>query len=721
MAFPRPINCNTNPIDGIERDLLQAMSDAHTTISSAIQDANGDTDSISELVDNGNELLQDLLNSGDPNSNIKVLSDLSENFEIDGEGSQLEDELYMKNVVGIVMINGVIFKEGEEGSNVSNIEVLRRVYQGVGRDLSRVDDIYNSNRSHNFVFETIIQTLEPTEPGTNPSIDDIQRRIGVPWLPESQVVYTDNNQAIAVYRKSLTRDQPISTVSNRLNIKKNRLTSTVLHYNNIQNTTASINSWISLGYQNQINFILDGVDPLESDSVPIDDSINQARQLASTLTTDIDFTLSRLDRLNTSESLKLKNRLLKKTDELESLLVTAINTVLFKVSVLEQKDTLSRLREKLDDDSIEYLLNSRTDVSGIDFDATTQEILGIASQARSIRAGDITASSLLLNSQSNGRDEILTNLLEMFKLIGKSRNQIERITKSSLTEAKQILVSFIGVNPNVLETSNGPVRGFTGMATPSSILAQRLDFDRSFSINLKFGALDDALEKFQELFSSLITGPVTALVEMISNMFKSAHAIIGDLTESLKEKIMPLKRRLDGFIAKYLSLIGQGSFDNSLLKCAVNFNIGLSTNILDQLLRLIEDLGALVQNLVTKVQRIVSDMIEKILCVPINMVDKLTSQGESYLPSFCSITIPFELGEDLESALLDLRNACSFKNVNLTGFRGDLVSYRTIVSTANNRLNQFNRSAVCQSDLVDRAFNTTLVNIQGGVGLPTPF
>ena len=117
-------------------------------------------------------------------------------------------------------------------------------------------------------------------------------------------------------------------------------------------------------------------------------------------------------------------------------------------------------------------------------------------------------------------------------------------------------------------------------------------------------------------------------------------------------------------------------------------------------------------------------MIEKILCVPINMVDKLISQGDSYLPSFCRITVPFALGDDLEKALLDLRNSCQFVFINLTGLTGDLVSYRAIVSTASDRLNQFNRSQFCQSDLVDTAFNTTLVNIQGGIpspSIPSPF
>lgn len=721
MAFQRPINCNVNPIDDIQRDLLQAISDTHTDIAEAIDDANGDTGPINDLVDSGNDLLQDLLNSGDPDSNIKILSDLSDNFGIDGEGTQLEDELYMKNVVGIIMINGVIFKEGREGSNTKNIEVLRRIYQGVGRDLDKVQQIYQSNRNHNFIFETVIQTLEPTEPDRSPSIEDVRRRLGVPWLPENQVVYTNSNQAIAVYRRAVTRDEPVPTISNRLGINQNRLTSTIIHNQSIQNTTASINSWISLGYQNQVSFILDGVDPLEADVIPISDSVGEAKQTASTLITDIDFVLGRLDKLGTSETLKLQQRLLNKTDSLESSVVSAINTILFKVSILEQQNTLTKLREKLNDEDIEYLLNNRTDVSGIDFEATTQELLGIANRSRSIRAGDITASSLLLNQQDSGRESVLTDLLEMFKLIGRSRNQINNMTKQSLNNAKASLSTLIGVDPTALGAVNEPVRGFPGLATPSSILTQRLDYDRSFTINFKFGALDDALEKFQELFSEFITGPITALIELIDNAFRSAHTVINDLVERLKEQIIPLKRRLDGFIAKYLSLIGQGAFDSSLLKCAVNFNIGLSTNILDRLLQLIEDLGALVQNLVTKLQRIVSDMIEKILCVPINMVDRLISQGESYLPSFCSITTPFELGEDLENALLGLRNACAFKNVNLVGFRGDLVSYRAIVSTANNRLNQFNRSAICQSDLVDRAFNTTIVNVQGGVGLPSPF
>lgn len=718
MAFPKPVSCNTNPIDDIERELLQAVSDAHTSIASLIEDANTDVPAIDEVLDTGNNLLQDLINSGSADSEIKLLEDLTL-FGIDGTGTQIQDELYLREIIGMVMINGVIFKEGTLGANEDNIEVLRRIYQGVGRDLDATEAIYNSTNNNSFVFETVVQTLEPSEPDKNPTLEEIRRRLGIPFLQQNQVVYTEKNQAIVAYRKKIASNDPLLSISRRQNIPLERLTSTIVHYQQIISNTASINYWLSLGYADEISYILDGIDPVDANPIPITGDVQVAKNLASSLVIDIEYVLGRIDGLTINDVNSLRSRLLLKFDDAETKLIDIINTVLFRVSVMRETDTLTKLRTRLSDTDIVYLLDERTDVSGIDLNATIEELNAIANQARSIRAGDITASSKRLNTSVDSRSDVLPTLLEMFSSLRQAREQASLMTKVELEKAKQSLILFIGYDPTALPFREDPVRGFPGMATPSSILSQRLDYDRSFEINLKFGALDDALAKFQELFSKFITGPITGLVNLIKNAFTAAHTLIGDLIEKLKAQIIPLKRKLDGFMAKYLSLIGQGAFNNSLLKCAVNFNIGLSTNILDQLLKMIEDLGALVQNLITKFQKILSDMIEKILCTPINMVDKLIAQGDSYLPSFCKLTVPFELGEDLENALLGLRNACNFKFVNFTGLSGDLASYRAIVSTAGDRLGQFNKSSFCNSDIVDRAFNTTLVNVQGGIPSPS--
>lgn len=719
MAFSRPVSCNENPIDDIERDLLQAVSDAHTSIALLIEDANQDVPAIDELIDTGNNFLQDLINSGSADSEIKLLEDLSDNFGIDGTGTAQEDELYMREIMGMIMINGVIFKEGTENESSENIEVLRRIYQGVDRDLDEAYSIYQSNKNNSFVFETVVQTLEPSEPDKNPSLSEIRRRLGLPFLAESQVVYTPKNQAIVAYRRAVAKNQPLLSTSRQLNISLERLTSTIVHNQQITANTASINYWVGLGYSDEISYILDGVDPVDANPIPIAGSVQTTKNQASSLITDIDYVLGRIDGLTVTDVSNLRNRLLIKFSNIETSLIDIINTVLFKVSVMEELDTIDKLRQKLSDEDIVYLLDERTDVQGIELDASIEELNALANQARSIRAGDIIASSKRLNAKPDTRSEVLPTLLNVFSLLRQAREQAENMTKVELGKAKDTLALFVGSDPTATPAVQDPVRGFPGMATPSSILAQRLDYDRSFDINLRFGALDDALAKFNELFAKFITGPITALVNTIKNMFTAAHTLIGDLVERLKAQIIPLKRKLDGFMAKYLSLIGQGAFNSSLLKCAVNFNIGLSTNILDQLLKMIEDLGALVQNLITKFQKIIADMIEKILCTPINMVDKLISQGDSYLPAFCRITVPFELGDDLENALLGLRNACNFKFVNFTGLSGDLASYRAIVSTAGDRLRQFNRSSFCNSDLVDRAFNTTLVNIGGGIPSPS--
>lgn len=726
VAFPRPINCNNNPIEDIQRELLQRMSDAHTSISGLISNAENLVPNIQDLTSQGSNLLQDLLNSGSADSNIKTLADLSTSFGIDGSSSQLADEELLRRIAGIIMIGGVLFKKGEDGASGNNIEVLRRIYQGVGRDLTKVEQIYKSNDNHSFVFQTVITTLQPATAKTPPSLEEIRRRLNIPHLAENQIVYTDKAEAIVVYREIAGMDEPLNSIAHRINQPTEKLTSTIIHYSQILTTTASINAWISLGYQDKISYILDGDDPIDLIPVPISDQIESAKATASSCVTDIDFILSRISSLQPRDTASFKSRMTSKLDEVELSILEALNTALFKVSVLEETDTLTKLREKLSDADIVYLLDDRQDVAGIDFSADEASMLGLINAARSIRAGDITASSQYLNTPNSNADDTISTLLEMFSALRQAKSSIVLFTQEELLKAKDTLITLIGYDPLAVTGTMAPVRGFPSMATPSSIIMERMDYDRSFSIDVKFKELDEALAAFQDAFNKFITAPITALIKMITRLFQEAHALIDNLVAKLRNKIIPLKRELDAFIARYLTLIGQGDFNSSVLKCAVNFNMGLSTNILDELLALIESLAAVVQNLVTQLQKLIAEMIEKLLCVPINMVDKLIAQGESYLPSFCKITIPFELGDDLEQALRALRDSSQFRTVTFSGFSADLISYRAIVTTAEDRLNQFNRSSFCQSDLVDRAFNTTLVNLTGGIpsplkGIPSPF
>lgn len=710
MAFQNTLKCDNIGLDEIQRDLTQALSDSAFSITEDIELLESDLPAADGLLDQGNETLQRLIDLGD-NDIITNLGDISRLTGVDSESSQIRDEELILRVIGAVLINGVLFKAGEN----NNIEVLRRVYQSSDRDLELTEQIYKSRKRNSFLEKVVVQKLAPTTPDQKPSINEIQERLQLPWIIESQVSYLSDNTALVAYKIPIATNRPIRHATSTANIPREEVTSSIFHYSEVLSSTAAINHWINLGYNSEINSILNSIDPITSRN-NTDQVASEINSLVSSVVGEIDYVLTRVSDTSEERKNQYSNKINTKINLISNKLKELLSIAFFNINTIEESDTLELLKRRLTEDEIVYLLEKRLDVTSIDFDATSEELAELAELANDFRAGDTSISSNFINNpEFDVKQEAITSILGRFNSLEEAREKLKKFESVNLSEAKEELVTISNYSlPSFVSPS--PSRGYPNLASPSTILAQRANNDRSFEINLKIGALDDALESLQDTLDNIVFGPLAAFVGVIRESVVSANNLVNQLRERLKNLIYPLKRKADAFYARYLSLIGQGTLNSSLLKCAVDFDIGLGSSILDDLLAIIDALADEMLNIIDRFRRIISDILENIICMPGRLIDKLLSEADSYLPDFCQAAIPLEIGEELERALADLKGSTQFRSVNYEAVRGDLISYRAVINTASDRLQQFRRSASCQSELVDQAFNRTIIGIRGAIG-----
>ena len=109
---------------------------------------------------------------------------------------------------------------------------------------------------------------------------------------------------------------------------------------------------------------------------------NANRTLVSEIKNTVDFVIERFNTIPTEQKLKLKNKITSDLAEAIRNHTSLIRDTEFEVATVRELDTLEKLREVHSDDEIKYLLEERTDVTGIKFNPTDDEFraqLGSAS------------------------------------------------------------------------------------------------------------------------------------------------------------------------------------------------------------------------------------------------------------------------------------------------------------------------------------------------------
>jgi hypothetical protein len=108
--------------------------------------------------------------------------------------------------------------------------------------------------------------------------------------------------------------------------------------------------------------------------------------------------------------------------------------------------------------------------------------------------------------------------------------------------------------------------------------------------------------------------------------------------DSIDTFIVSVQRVMDGMLAKLerlltldLNFSGKIGFENSLFKCSWGLEFGLKVNLLDILLMYLDRFLGIVLGPILKGLNIISDFINKILCIPIRWLEEILNGAAKYM------------------------------------------------------------------------------------------
>lgn len=720
MAIQPAQNCLfPQDLDAATAALLQDIGDRYNSANADILALNSSAEvaAIPALLTQGNILLNQLLQQGDGTSNIQSTSDVESQFGLEVPGATTCQQEQFIYYAGVIMIGGVLFVNGSQSPNAgdaNNVEVLRTIYYACGRDLGRMRTFLTYQRPLVFNNTFSIQQIPAKDQYTPYSTAEIQRILNLSYTPD--IVYNPDYSAVALVTQFYAENQSLYQTAENTGLPLDNIITVYVHYLQVDNSTTNINKLTAWGYLGDpLDAILSDTDLADLSDTPIQTDITNSQTMASSLIASIDFVSQRLGILSFVDS----QNMIKNLQSQLNAIITANNQTIaqskFRVTTQLETDAFTNLSQFLSDDDLVCLFEIRTEVQGIWFDATDADKANAINSP--VSPGGTTISNLYVNSQPTPSIS-QTTLIQMASYLVQAQAGINLFTANSLETARQALINFGGANPiEAVTIDSTPNQGGVTMTTPSDTLIGNMNFEDSFAINAKLGAIDAALSALGSFLESAIAGPLASVINIITGLIKAAYAACDALENSLRALILPLKRQVDAFTSKYLTLVGSGSFNSSLLKCAINFNIGISAPILDALLGLIDQLAQAIQNLIAKFANLIDKMLETLLCLPINLLNSFLGDQSLKLPSACQLP-KVNLGNPLETALRALRDASMYRNQVYYNYSRDLLTYHALVTTAPEILQQFQATSICNTKGTNQFYNVAMLNIGGGIKSP---
>ncbi len=732
--FPQDLDAAAFAID-------QQLGDSMQTSFAQLVDIEADLPAIQEKLVEGTLLLNQLLANGDGSSSLKNTDSLSEQYGLPSDKPSQEESEKRLKLAGIPMVAGAIYIDGSKSKisgDSNNVEVLRRLYFASGRDLSQVEKFLKIAQSFSVHMRISLIKAPPKTDGSLYTISELREIYNLSYLDKGSVYIASDGSATILTEEYLATNQSKTQTKNQFGLTSfPEVTSSVFHYNEVDNSSPTVQRFKNYEFdENEMSAILQGVDLVNLSSNPVQKSIDTSTTLASSMISTIDFLLTRFSQTTPSTLQTLKSKLLSEIKSLRDLHLTTISRSLFQVTIIVQKDTLDVLRAKHTDEEIIYLLEKRKDIKGLYFTATDEEIQKALTQGTTATVGSTLVSNRFINQQDT---EIISysTLIKMSSDIDQAESNINTFTEDSIRKARQNLIDFGGSASSVVDTTatststsgpssvpisttqgtsgSGIFEGQPSMETPGFVLFQYMGFDKSFNIKLRIKAVDDALDRLNQFYTESIAKPIATVIKMVTKFFENVMNMCKQLMEKARNAILPIKQQVDAFMSKFLSLTGSGSFETSLLKCAINFDIGLSTGLLDNLLALLDSIASLLGGMIGKLAVWLADLLEKILCLPFNLINSFLGNISVNLPSACQLP-RVDLGPDLTDALKGLRNIQNMKMQVFGGFNKELIKYKAIVNSATDKLAQFSNSAACSTGAASNFYNASILNINGGIG-----
>ena len=768
--FPQDLEAAAEAIEQLIGDRLTANRDLLKAVEATVPDMLADLDRVGPLLD-------ELLTKGDGTSDIRTRDDISTIFGLQRDNQVLkdradptsanaqdtlqqktpeeqrrsgvaealqeqreEDEKFVFNG-GVILVEGVMYQNGSKSSepaDTDNVEVLREVYTSVGKNFSVVEAVLSEQKTVFAHNELEFKTLPPKQPSVSAlSLEEVRTQLGDNSIEQEDISVNEDLSTVVLRLNFLDVNKSLGETTRVTGLPANRITTQVFHIGEIDNSTSAINRYRLLGYdQPELGAILAGVDLDSVTPSPISEAIEANNNMATSLIGRIDFALSRFERLDAITRQNFRSRVASEVETLREEHISVIADSKFRVSTIRQNDTLTQLRKQHQDNLIGRLLDKRGEIKGIQFDAEDEDKQRtITASINSASPGSSLVSNKFLNTPS---DDVVSQaeLLEMYSDLtnaitvlnqevtippGASPNDLTAlVNKHLLFRARQHLVDFGGRAPEVEPVDfNQPFQGQPAGGSPGTILSEMYDPARTLDLSGKQQALNDSFDSLTDLFPPDQANSIARSLEMLSDFTTQVLVGCQNIVNLAANNVFAAKKRLDAITGQTLSATGNGVFENSLLKCAVNVNLDVTGDLFAELFRLLQSLAAVAGLFLDSLFGWLSDLINSVLCIPINLINSFLGEVENRLPAACQVP-RVDFGDEINAALQGLRSVPLSKSAVLQAGARDVLRFKLLITTAPEKLDQFASAGGCNTPAVGNFYNTAMLNIGGSLPNPVP-
>jgi len=683
-----------------------------------------------DLLNTGNTILDQLLaknGAGTPtSSNITSGADVAAQYGLLPDDPTTEQQEKFVANAGITLVDNVVYLTGDMSPNDAdfhNIQTLRRLYFALGMDLDKTQDTLKNSTKTIIVHDKMVLTNLSQQYFGNP-LDQIKIDLNAPYLIEEDYALvelsTSENQPSVMTTIYLTKDQTIDQTLNMYSDAKNLLISNIFHLNGVDSSPNAVKRYMDVGYSgDKLGAILAGTDLYNYNIFALTNTLDSLIARANRI---IQRTMQLAQSMTASyvEPASLRTEAKNTQTDIQNLInghTNLMTDTLFEVSPEVRTDIIDVLRTKHTDDKIKYILENRQDITGIYFNPPDDVFMGFLAKATSAALpGTTYISNAAVNKPPSAIDQ--SALIKMYRYLVEASNKLDTLTLDSINLAVVYLSKYTGINPyttTVTVVQGQPsadtiLQGQPSAASPSSILTPQFDVGKTMDIDERINNVYGTFKDLNDIYPKSISEPIVEVITSVVELFKKVFSAIDRIIESAQKTLFALKNKLDSWLSKHASLTGGGDFGSSLLKCSVNWDISLSTDLLDRLFNFVMQILSQVVDILTKMKAWISNILNKVLCFPVNILNSLIGKISIPLPSACRMP-RFDLPPAMTTSLNDLINCSLTKSIILQSFDKDLATLKMSVGAAPDRLGQFRDSALCESSATSKFMNASALNI----------
>lgn len=372
---------------------------------------------------------------------------------------------------------------------------------------------------------------------------------------------------------------------------------------------------------------------------------------------------------------------------------------------------LEKLGQLFGTEKIKFLLEERPDIVDFFPEASVQLKLEYMDRPRgiSLRNNKVDIASPW--------DEVtLLAMLAKLDIASKTLHQLRVSTNTKKTQLIRGAINFY-LDYFRLEPYAPAVTppGMKSVVTGAQLVIETVKIEDTFQtakLSQQFGETVES--ELLQLYPSSVARPLAQVLTFVTSISSAAICAFETMLNLARGTILAVQSQVSSFLDEYINLIGSGSFENSILKCAVNIDFSVGTSLFDNLLILLENFAALVSNFVSSLIDWASDLITKILCLPINLINQFLGAVESLTAGICAIpdvTLPDSVNEQLKlfSSLVKGQRQM------MASFIGGLTAIRLNISNAPDQLQQLRDGSVCESESVNKFIKASFLNISVGI------